>query len=91
LCCASKRLSTPLERDWTKIAVFEMPAGEPARALTDQHRTGLGHRLQTPGQVRCLPNDRLLLRGSFADQIAHDDGAGGDANADMQLGADIRL
>ena len=68
-----------------------MPAGELARALTDQHRTGLGHRLQTRGKVRCLTNDRLLLRGAFADQIAHDDGAGGDANANMQLGADIRL
>ena len=58
------RLRPAFQRDRTKIAVIEMPASEPARALTDQHRTGLGQRLQAPGEVRCLTNDRLLLTGA---------------------------
>ena len=45
---------------------------------------GLGQRLQARGEVRRLADDRLLLRGALADQVADDDQAGGDADARRQ-------
>ncbi len=66
-----------------------MPVGEPVGTFGDQHGPGLGERLQALRQIRRLADDRLLLRGAFAGQIAHDHHAGRDADANLQLGADI--
>jgi hypothetical protein len=41
--------------------------------------------LQPRGQVRRLADHRLLLCGAFADQIAHDNEAGGDADPNLEL------
>ena len=60
-----------------------MPICEPVRTFGDQHRTGLRERLQARSQVRRLANDRLLLSGAFAGQIADDHHAGSDANANL--------
>src|SRR6266850_8312168 len=85
------RFRPSFKRDRAEIAVDEMSIGEAVRALTDQHRTGRGERLQACSQVRRLTNDCLLLGGAFAGQIADDDHTGSDANASLELGADICL
>ncbi len=45
---------------------------------------GFGQCLQPCGQIRCLTDDRLLLRRTFADEITHDDDARRDANPRLQ-------
>ena len=44
----------------------------------------LGKRLQPGGEVRRLADDRVLLRGTLADQIADHDQPGGDADPHAQ-------
>jgi hypothetical protein len=62
-----------LDFDGAEGALFEKVADEPARARLDQHRVRLGEALQSGGEVRSLTDYRLLLRRTFADQIADDD------------------
>ncbi len=56
------------------------------RARRDDDRVRLGQGLQTGGEVRRFADDRLLLRRSFADQIADDHQPGGDPDARVELG-----
>ena len=85
------RLRPSLEHGRTDIPVFEMPLGQPARLVTDQHSTGHGERLQARGQVRRLADDRLFLGGAFAGQIADHHHSGRDADTNLKPGADISL
>ena len=62
-----------LDLDGAEIAVFEEIAGQPTRARGDDDRVRFSQALQTGGEVRRLANNRLLLRRSFANQIADND------------------
>ena len=57
----------------------------------DDHRVRLGMRLKPRRKIGGLADDCLLLGSMFADQVAHDDRAGGDANADMKVDTDVGL
>jgi hypothetical protein len=48
-------------------------------------------RLKPRRKIWGLADDCLLLGRMFADQVAHDDRAGGDANADMKVNTDVGL
>ena len=48
-------------------------------------RVWFGEHLQSGGEVRSLADDRLLLRGALADQIADHYQAGSDPDARMEL------
>jgi hypothetical protein len=63
----------------------EAVAEQPARGGGDHHRAGLGQSLQPGGQVRRLADHRLLLRRTFAEQVADHHQAGGDADAHLEL------
>ena len=102
---ASNRLSTTLGRntcqartgaadalhlDRTEIAILEQIADQPAGARGDDYRVRLRQGLQPGGEVRRLPDDRLLLRRALPDQIADDDQPGGNPDARLELdGFDI--
>ncbi len=73
------------ERERAEVAVFEVSPGHPAGTRGDYHHTRLGGRLQARREVRRFADDRLFLRGAFADQIAHHHCAGRDADAHFQL------
>jgi hypothetical protein len=72
-----------LQLDRTKVRVLEETAGQPPCARRDHHGIGLGQRLQPRREVRRFANQRLFLRGTFADQIADDNEAGGDADPQL--------
>ena len=81
------RLGETLDLVPAERAQLEPIANQPARGRGDHHRGGLGQRLQSRGQVRRLADHRLLLCGTFADEIADHDQPGGDADADLELAA----
>ena len=83
-CHAAHVLSETFERNDAEIAIFEQSAGQATRALRDHHRARRGDGLEPGGQIRRLADHRLLLRRAGADQIADDDKAGGDPDADLQ-------
>jgi hypothetical protein len=79
-------LAQAAERDLAEIAVLEEPAGEQLRRRRDQHLTGFGHHLQPGRQVRHVADHAALLCRALADEVADDDDAGGDADANLQPG-----
>src|SRR6516164_24403 len=103
-CIASKRLSTPLipntcEADilrkpfqgkLTEFAIIEIPSTELARARANQHRPWLRQCLQTRREVRRFTDDGLFRRDLVDEQLAHNHGAGRNANSSLQSSADIR-
>src|SRR6202007_1037703 len=78
------RRGDALYPDGPEIAVLEEIADQPARACGDDDRIGLGQGLQPGGEVRRFANHRLLLRRSFANQIADDYQTGSNADARLQ-------
>src|SRR5689334_13202975 len=62
--------------------ILEKFAHESARGRTDDHRVGNGNLLKPCCEVGGYPDCSRLLRGTLADDVADDDWAGGDANAD---------
>ena len=77
---AAHGLGEALEPGRPKLAQLEQLAQEPARAIRDHHGAGRGRLLQPRRQVRRLAHDRLLAGRTFADEVAHDHQAGGDAD-----------
>ena len=73
-----------LERRGAQVAEGEQAAQEAARALGDDHGPGFGQGLQAGGEVGGLPDHRLLLRGTLADQVADHDQPGGDPDPGRQ-------
>ena len=71
-------LAETLDHMRAEVGQLEQAADEPAGALGNHHRVGLGQRLQAGGQVRGLADDGLLARRALADQLADHDLAGGD-------------
>ena len=80
-----------MTRTLPESAVFEEVAEEAAGDAGDDHRVRLGMRLKPRRKIGGLADDCLLLGSMFADQVAHDDRAGGDANADMKVDTDVGL
>src|SRR4029078_13677464 len=72
-------------------AISEEFTEEPPGDAGDNHRVWLGMRLKPRRKIGSLADDCLLLGSMFADQVAHDDRAGGDATADMKLDTDVGL
>ena len=54
------------------------------RARGDENRIRSCQLLQVGSQIWRLPEDRLLLRRSFADGLPNDHQSGGDAHSDLQ-------
>src|SRR5258708_3368643 len=79
------RTGDPLDLDSGEITVLEEIADQVARARGDHDCARLGQGLQPSGEVRRFADDRLLLRRSFADQIADDHQPGGDPDARSEL------
>ena len=71
-------------RSWAEIPKFEQIAEKPARALGDDDHVRFGHRLQARRQVWRLADDSALLRLARSDQLADNNEAGRDADADLQ-------
>ena len=61
--------------------LLEQAMHQLAGALRDHHRVRVCRGLQSRRQIRRLADDRLLLCGPCADEIAHDRHTGGDADA----------
>ena len=59
---------------------LEQPANQLPGAGGDHHRARLGQGLQPRREVRRVADHRLLARRAFADQLADDHRAGGDAD-----------
>ena len=76
-----RRPGDALEVPGPEILQLEEIAEQPARAVGDDDGTRLGQSLQARREVRRLADDRLLLRGTRADQVADHDKPGGDADA----------
>ena len=85
------RLGEALGLDRAEVDALEQVADEPARAGGDDDAVRLGQPLQPRGQVRGLADDRLLLRGAAAEQVADHDQPGRDADPDPERGAGRRL
>src|SRR5262249_52077674 len=85
------RLRPSFQRERAEIAGIEVPRRQPARLRADHHCPWLSKRLQTRGEVRRLADDGLLRRGFIDQQLAHNDGARGNTNANLQRGVDIYL
>ena len=77
-------LGQPLESNPPKIAVLEQTAGKPPRGHADCDLTRLGERLQAGCEVWRLAYDAMLLRDTFADEIAYDHEPGGDADPNLK-------
>jgi hypothetical protein len=78
------RLRQALHHNRTEIAVVEMPPGESARARADQHCPRIRQRLQARGEVWRLPDDGLLRCGPINQELADNDSARRDADANLQ-------
>ena len=63
-------ISEALRLDATEILVLEQPGQEPASCWANNHGAGCCGRLQARGEIRCLADDRLFLRGAHANEIA---------------------
>ena len=63
---------------------LEQIADQAACAVGDDDGAGLRSLLQTGGEMRCLPGHRFLLRRAFAQQVAHHDKTGGDADPGLE-------
>ncbi len=85
------RLGKAFELDSPEVAVLEEIADQPARPRPNHDGVRLGQRLQPGGQVGRLADDRLLLRRSGTDEIAHDHEPGVDPDPTLQLGISARL
>ena len=77
-------LGEALEHHRTEVAVIEQPAGEAVRGRFDHHRVRFGERLQAGREIGRPPDNAVLLRLVLAGEVAHDDQAGGDADADLR-------
>ncbi len=78
-------VSDALDLNGAEIAVLEEIADQTARAPGDHDSIRLGQSLQSGGEVGRFTDDRLFLRGSFANQIADDHQPRGDPDARLQL------
>jgi hypothetical protein len=67
------------------VAALEEIANHPARARGDNDCVRVRQSLQAGGEVRGFTDNRLLLRRSFAYQIADDDQPGGDPDSRLEL------
>lgn len=63
---------------------LEQIADQAAGAVGDDDGAGLGSLLDTGGEIGCFPGHRFLFRSAFAEQVAHDHQAGGNADARLQ-------
>jgi len=79
-----RRPGDALEVPGPEIPEFEQIAEQPSRAVGNDDRVRLGQRLQTRRQVRRVADDRLLLGGTAADQIADHDKPGRNADTHLQ-------
>jgi hypothetical protein len=78
------RIGQPPDRQAPEVPVLEDAADKPPRALRNNHLTRFRKCLQPRRQIGCLPNHVLLLCGAFADQVADDDDAGGNGDANLK-------
>ncbi len=87
------RPSNAFDPDLAQIAVFEQPAGEPTGLRPDHHRARLGQRLQPGGEIGRLPDYRLLLRRTLADEISdhHQPRLDPDPGLQWRIGRDLQL
>ena len=105
-CSASKRLSTALApmtchtgTGSPKPLTRTLPRSRYSKRSPRRLRvmpamitvSGSAMRLKPRRKIGGLADDCLLLGSIFADQVAHDDRAGGDANADMKFDTDVGL
>ena len=69
-----------------QVGVLEQAADQPVRVRRDDDGAGLGERLQAGGEVRGLPDRRVLLRGAAADEVAdhHPSRRNADARAERR-------
>ena len=74
-----------LELMQSEALQLESPAQEPSCRLGDDDRVGLGEGLQPGRQVRRVSDDAAFTGITFADQLADDDEAGGDADSQPQV------
>ncbi len=72
------------ERLRAKRLQLERAAQQPPRRLRDHDAARLGQALQPRRQIGRLADDGLFLRRALSDEIANDDDAGRDADADPQ-------
>ena len=79
-----ERQGEALEAGGPKIGQLEQAADQASGRLADDHLAGRRQRLQPGGEVRGLADHRLLAGGTFADQFADHDQAGGDADPRRQ-------
>src|SRR5262249_36934610 len=77
------RLRPAFQRERAATAVIEVPSREPTRLRADQHCPWLRDRLQARGEVRRLAGDRLFRRDFIDQQLAYNDGARRNANANL--------
>ena len=73
----------PLSHPRPKILELEEIAEKSSRAFADDDRVGLGDPLQARRKIRRLANHAALLRLPRWDQVANDDQAGCNADADL--------
>src|ERR1700738_3421097 len=85
------RFTETFDLNGTEETALEEVADELTRACVDQDRVRLGEVLQSSGYVRGFADDRLLLRGTGAQQIADDDETGSDADAAAERRSGVRL
>ena len=75
------RLCETLQLPATEIDHIEQTGHQPVRAVGYDNAARLGERLQPGSQVGRVADDGLLLRRSFADEIADNDQPGRNADA----------
>jgi hypothetical protein len=73
-----------LHLDGAQIVTLEEIPEQPPRLRPDHDRAGFGKRLQAGGKVRRLAHDPALLSIAGDDQVADDDLAGANADANPQ-------
>ena len=67
-----------------ELAQHEQIADQATGRLGNDHHARLGRALEACGKVRRIAHHRLLLRRPFADEVADDHKAGGDADTRRQ-------
>jgi hypothetical protein len=85
------RFRKTLKRHRAEIAVFENPAGEPARFGRDDKRAGVGEGLKPGREVGRLANDIAFPRRALADHVADHDQPGGDTDPYLRPEAGSRV